>query len=349
MTQTTLSPSHPPHSADADAGAYRSGVAARLAGLPVETLRVWERRYGVSEPARSAHGQRLYSGAQVRRLALVKQLVDQGHPIRALARLPLQQLQQLSEPLVAPAQARSIRLALVGAPLARRLAASGADGLALQLLRSCASLDDAAEAMRGLAPDVLLIEAAELVDAALPLIAAVRQSAGASAVVVLYRFCSSATIRQLRALGCLVARTPADLPEIVMLCQAALGAQGPAARAANANANAAANAAANAGATAGATAAAVAAPPPRQLDDQALAAIVGAVNSVSCECPRHLAEILLTVGSFERYSAQCAARDPADARLHQELNLAAGQARALLEAAMQRLARAEGLPLPTGL
>src|SRR5436305_1793865 len=25
---------------------YRSGVAARLAGLPVETLRVWERRYG---------------------------------------------------------------------------------------------------------------------------------------------------------------------------------------------------------------------------------------------------------------------------------------------------------------
>jgi DNA-binding transcriptional MerR regulator len=344
MTQTTLSPILPPHSAEAEAGAYRSGVAARLAGLPVETLRVWERRYGVSEPARSAHGQRLYSGAQVRRLALVKQLVDQGHPIRALARLPLQQLQQLSEPLAAPAQACSIRLALVGAPLARRLAASGADGLALQLLRSCASLDDAAEAMRGLAPDVLLIEAAELVDAALPLIAAVRQSAGASAVVVLYRFCSSATIRQLRALGCLVARTPADLPEIVMLCQAALGAQAPAARAANANA--AANAAAMAAA---AEPAPLPAPPPRQLDDQALAAIVGAVNSVSCECPRHLAEILLTVGSFERYSAQCAARDPADARLHQELNLAAGQARALLEAAMQRLARAEGLPLPAGL
>ena len=346
MTQTTHSPSPPPHSAEADAGAYRSGVAARLAGLPVETLRVWERRYGVSEPARSAHGQRLYSGAQVRRLALVKQLVDQGHPIRALARLPLQQLQQLSEPLAPPAQARSIRLALVGAPLARRLAASGADGLALQLLRSCASLDDAAEAMRGLTPDVLLIEAAELVDAALPLIAAVRQSAGASAVVVLYRFCSSATIRQLRAQGCLVARTPADLPEIVMLCQAALSAQAPAARAANASANANANANA---AAAPAEPAPLPAPPPRQLDDQALAAIVGAVNSVSCECPRHLAEILLTVGSFERYSAQCAARDPADARLHQELNLAAGQARALLEAAMQRLARAEGLPLPAGL
>ena len=26
---------------------YRSGMAARLAGIPVETLRVWERRYAV--------------------------------------------------------------------------------------------------------------------------------------------------------------------------------------------------------------------------------------------------------------------------------------------------------------
>ena len=35
------------------ASGYRSGVAARLAGLPVETLRVWERRYGVSDAGRS--------------------------------------------------------------------------------------------------------------------------------------------------------------------------------------------------------------------------------------------------------------------------------------------------------
>ena len=29
---------------------YRTSVAARLAGLPVETLRVWERRYQVVGP-----------------------------------------------------------------------------------------------------------------------------------------------------------------------------------------------------------------------------------------------------------------------------------------------------------
>ena len=61
------------------ARAFREGKAeARLAGLPVETLRVWERRYELSEARRSAHGQRLYMASQVQRLGLLKQLVDQG-------------------------------------------------------------------------------------------------------------------------------------------------------------------------------------------------------------------------------------------------------------------------------
>lgn len=74
---------------------YRSGVAARLAGLPVETLRVWERRYALSDTPRSPRGQRLYSATQVRRLGLLKQLVDQGHSIGQLARLQLEQLHRL--------------------------------------------------------------------------------------------------------------------------------------------------------------------------------------------------------------------------------------------------------------
>jgi hypothetical protein len=54
----------------------------------------------------------------------------------------------------------------------------------------------------------------------------------------------------------------------------------------------------------------------------------------------------MMVGSFERYSAQCASRNQEDARLHRELELASGRARMVLEAAMERLALAEGLPMP---
>ena len=55
------------------------------------------------------------------------------------------------------------------------------------------------------------------------------------------------------------------------------------------------------------------------------------------------------LNSFERYSQQCAARDANDELLHQQLANAAGSARVLLEEALERLARAEALPLPAGL
>ena len=37
---------------------FRSGMAARLAGLPVATLRVWERRYGLGGARTTGAGHR---------------------------------------------------------------------------------------------------------------------------------------------------------------------------------------------------------------------------------------------------------------------------------------------------
>ncbi len=55
----------------------------------------------------------------------------------------------------------------------------------------------------------------------------------------------------------------------------------------------------------------------------------------------------MSVVGFERYSAQCANRNPADAALHLMLQRAAGTARTILEQALGRLAVAEGIDLPT--
>ncbi|HEX8785559.1 MAG TPA: MerR family transcriptional regulator [Telluria sp.] len=315
---------------DFDQPSYRSGAAARLAGLSVETLRVWERRYELSDTRRSAHGQRLYSAQQVQRLSLLKQLVDQGHPIGQLAHLSIERLRELAGASAEAAgeggaPARTIAVAVVGVSLARRIAATGTDVCPLEVQASCARLEQAP----GLAPaggtEVLLVELSELDESALPRIAAARAALHAAAVVVLYRFCASATIRALRAQGWLVARVPAEMGELAPLCRSALGGQRlPAPRPASG-------------------------PAPRRFDEDALASINAAGNSISCECPRHLSDLVLMVGSFERYSAQCASRNPEDARLHQDLELAAGRARVILEAALEQLARADGLPLPPAL
>jgi methanogenic corrinoid protein MtbC1 len=59
--------------------------AAELTGLTADTLRVWERRYGIVEPERSPGGYRLYDDVALRRLAAMKSLVDSGWSVRAAA------------------------------------------------------------------------------------------------------------------------------------------------------------------------------------------------------------------------------------------------------------------------
>jgi hypothetical protein len=314
-----------PGVSDQQAGLYRSGVAARLAGLPVETLRVWERRYGISNTGRSAHGQRLYSDAQVSRLRMLKQLVDQGHPIGALAPLALDQLAVLA--VVPPPRASSqpLRVGVVGVALARRLDGGGRELIALDIVAKSHELDGAAAALADAGADLVLMEMSELDDSALPAIVALRQQLGVP-VLVLYRFCASATIRKLRAQGCLGARAPTDVAEIVLLCElAATRVKLPAASVKPG------------------------APAARRFDDDALHVLATVNSSVPCECPRHLSDLLLMLNSFERYSEKCASRTVADARLHEQLNHAAGSARVLLEDALERLARADGLPLPAGM
>ena len=50
----------------------------RDTGIGRDTLRVWERRYGFPKPERNAKGERTYPESQVKRLQLVRRLMDRG-------------------------------------------------------------------------------------------------------------------------------------------------------------------------------------------------------------------------------------------------------------------------------
>lgn len=66
---------------------YQIGTVARVTGLSTHTIRVWERRYAVVEPARTPGGSRVYSDADVTKLRLLKRLTDDGHSIGRIAHL----------------------------------------------------------------------------------------------------------------------------------------------------------------------------------------------------------------------------------------------------------------------
>jgi hypothetical protein len=82
---------------------------------------------------------------------------------------------------------------------------------------------------------------------------------------------------------------------------------------------------------------------PRRFNNQQLATLVQASTTIDCECPHHLAQLVGDLTAFEIYSANCANRDEDDAALHRYLHQTTAEARALIEAALERVADAEGI------
>jgi DNA-binding transcriptional MerR regulator/methylmalonyl-CoA mutase cobalamin-binding subunit len=75
----------------------------RDCGLPKETLRVWERRYGFPSPLRDSRDERLYPADQVAKLRQLRRLVDAGHRPGKVVNLTAEELAALLPRSDAPA------------------------------------------------------------------------------------------------------------------------------------------------------------------------------------------------------------------------------------------------------
>ena len=78
-----------------DSDLYPMRVVARVTGLPADTIRAWERRYGAVEPHRTAGNARRYSGSDIRKLTMLRTLTERGLSIGAIAPLDMDALEVL--------------------------------------------------------------------------------------------------------------------------------------------------------------------------------------------------------------------------------------------------------------
>jgi MerR family transcriptional regulator, light-induced transcriptional regulator len=343
---TSLTATQGPTSAEAGPAPRRIGAVARMLHMPVATLRVWEQRYGLTQARLSPSGQRLYTADDVRRLALIKQLTELGHAIGSLAPLDMAQLQRVAQ-THAGAQAtaradagaaassgapRPWRVAVVGAALGARLqrpALLRRLERPVQLLGPFDTVAQAAAALNNADLDALLIHEPQLhagwlgaVDAVAPALASVPKA-------VLYGFAADAVCESLASVGVTLLREPqpdAVLAQWLHHCASATAGRRP---------------------THDQPAGVEPSVPPRRWSDAALVDFAGRSTTVACECPRHVAELLVQLAHFERYSAECENRSPADAALHAYLGQVTADARARFEAALERVALHEGLLLPS--
>jgi DNA-binding transcriptional MerR regulator len=293
-------------------------------------------RYGTFTPSKSEGNQRLYSDDDALKASLLKQLVQSGHPIASIARHNTASLNQLlqqkkrTQPFqpgtASPPLAKAM---IIGLALARRLNSpslmSEAWTSALKIEHIYPDLDSAKQASPLPRCSLLLVRINSLHTLAQQEIQDLQQQCGATTVLVIYNFGQQWVIEAMKQSGIMVRREPISDTELSEQLATALNLP-------------------NTDTNKGATEPKVQA---RKYPDEVLAQVASIPNNVLCECPRHVAEILTLLGSFEQYSRDCLNRSPADAQLHAYLHEISGTARTIFEQALEKIAAHEGIVLQT--
>jgi len=314
---------------------YRIGAVSRLTGISPDALRIWERRYAAVSPQRSPGGGRLYSPQDVARLRLMKQLVDAGDAIGAVATLGLDALQsRAAEAQHRPAapgvsiETAVCRVLLVGESLQTEVQTAGDTLTGMTPVARYADIADFESRAGDAQADVLVIEQATLhEDTAMRVVDWLSRAKAAHAVLV-YRYASKEALRRLPASKCSALHAPVDAHTLQAHCLSIMHGRSilpaPVVTEGNAMAQPA---------------------PPRRYDDEMLSRLAARSSTVKCECPRHLAELIASLSGFERYSAECESRSPRDAALHAYLHAAASQSRHMIEDALDHVIEIEGIEL----
>lgn len=320
---------------------YRIGAISKLAGIPVPTLRVWESRYAAFTPVKTEGQHRLYGEEDLLRATLIKQLCDEGHAISTIANLNAQALSQLHNKhrLVNPPEtilqrAQTVKIAVIGLGLAGRVEAKGfalnLPDKGIEVVHIFNDLESAKTGDFEHPAEILLIKVNTLHEIVLRDIETIAIKNRATnqnlntQIIVLYNYGREHVAHTMRAAGMLVRREPitdfdlAELISSVLMVDAKHSLRDV---------------------TPGAMI------PARKYSDETLSRVAGISTNVLCECPRHVAEIITQLASFEQYSQECLNKSAEDSQLHAYLTAVSGSARALFEHALEKVAQHEGIEL----
>jgi DNA-binding transcriptional MerR regulator len=312
---------------------FRIGAVSKTTGIPVSTLRVWETRYGAFSPVKTEGKQRLFEEHDVSKAILLKQLSSDGHAISAIANLDLDQLRRMSNMQNSghhqlSANGEPLTLAVVGLGLANRIEtekfAAGLKQNRIKITDVLVDLAAATTAELSEQSQVLLIKVNTLQTTVHSAIQALIQKHRFAQTIVIYNFAPEAVVQAMKFSGLIVRREPISDSELAELIQSVLFVD---------------QARAQEFGTSGTVISS------RKYSDETLARVAGISTNVLCECPRHVAELISQLASFEEYSQECLNKNADDAHLHAYLRSISGSARSLFENALEKIAQHEGIQL----
>ena len=301
---------------------YAIGVVARRTQTHPETIRVWERRYELIVPGRSETGRRLYSENDIAKLTLVKRLTELGHSVSSLAKLSNDDLRDrlnaslASEPSKYTEQLSKLRVVFAN------------DALRLRLSRDLLIHEDITvvdfpnknlSSVMEQRADIVIVDLVTLNEESLSDVRHYLSETGCESALVIFNFGTKKSILELEDAGVVCLKGSVAAAEIYRACRSI--------KPTLSNSRPALNQPVTS---------------PRFTNEQ-LSRIAALTSKIACECPNLLAELIINLTAFEKYSSECANRNEEDAQLHSQLNQAAGASRLILEESLIRLMEIEGI------
>ena len=321
--------------ANKSATMFKIGAVSRITNIPVDTLRIWERRYSVVVPIRSENADRLYQREDINRLTLLKMLVDRGHSIGSIAKLSNEELverldihDQTSSKVKNNIQTRqgNNKVVVIGDVLSLQLAHHqfseefySIDGLYNTETEFLSKHGDNEI-------DILIVEYPAVQEELLPQIDDLYKQSGANKMILVYGFTNTAAKRSLNASRYHLVPAPITIDHLhAEILQLLEHAKPEPQQQQNVSPDQPA--------------------PSRVYSNKQLIQLSSASSTIKCECPQHLSSLILKLVQFEVYSEQCENRGLKDAELHAMLGKITGHARAMMEAALTEVVHAEGLTI----
>jgi DNA-binding transcriptional MerR regulator len=313
-------------------GRFRIGAVSKITGIPVSTLRVWETRYGAFRPVKSQGQQRLYAEQDVSKALLIKQLTQSGHAIGTVAHLDGDTMRNLisqSQPLMdSRPTGEAVAMAVVGLTLANRLESKtftqAQPERLFQITDVWSDLADAQQGMLSGKPKVLMVKVNSLQPEVHARILELIRRFQFEQTMVLYHFAPESVVQAMKHSGLTVRREPLSDMELSELLQSVLFVDHSRAQEFGTSGKVITR---------------------RKYSDAVLHRVAGISTNVLCECPRHVAELISQLCSFEDYSQECLNKNAEDAHLHAYLRSISGSARELFENALEKIAQHEGIDL----
>ena len=300
---------------------YGIGTVARLTGLKSDTLRVWERRYGLGASYKSPTGRRQYTQSDLDHLQLVSALVKQGVRIGEIAasdrktlEVLLQQQEHHARPKAIPPAKPSV--VFIGADLCHWVDAHQGCISGVSALLARITVDEAVESLESdQTADLLVAHCPSLTLQQIKGVEAVADRLGVRRTIVLYQFANEQWLAELERLGHSALQYPVDPSRLAFEIGRAQVEKETTEGLGNLSDLMPAK--------------------PRLFNDAALRAAAEEKIVIDCECPRHLSELIRSLNDFEAYSSACSVDNWKDAAIHASIYAYTCQARHLMEKALQ--------------